>query len=245
MPETVLKLKRTELSQDNYKIATVVLEKGEPFYNISENKLYVGDGSKTLYELQYIGGNTVLPQTGVPTGESITGISIDGVPYQIANGGQGDTIYLESSTVQGKNIVKSIKKNQDATLYSPVPIIQNNQFTGIKIDTQQYNVLSTSTFNDGITIGTSGEIYKYYTINGQTVQKTVQAVSASTSSVSGAPTANSITIGTTVYNLPQGGGQGSTVTPIFQPVQNATPIYGVQIDNSNYQFSIDCGTLEE
>lgn len=50
-----IQILRTKLNNTDTKIANEVLLDGQPFYNKTSNKLYVGDGTKKISELNYVG----------------------------------------------------------------------------------------------------------------------------------------------------------------------------------------------
>ena len=50
-----IQILRTRLNNTDTKIANEVLLDGQPLYNKTSNKLYVGDGTKKISELKYIG----------------------------------------------------------------------------------------------------------------------------------------------------------------------------------------------
>lgn len=50
-----IQILRTKLNNTDTKIANEVLLDGQPFYNKTSNKLYVGDGTKKISELKYVG----------------------------------------------------------------------------------------------------------------------------------------------------------------------------------------------
>ena len=55
MNNKAIQILRTRLSNNDSKVSDIVLSEGQPFFNISTNKLYVGDGNKEISELKYIG----------------------------------------------------------------------------------------------------------------------------------------------------------------------------------------------
>lgn len=46
---------RTKLLNADDKVKDIVLNEGQPFFNITTNKLYVGDGTKKISDLKYVG----------------------------------------------------------------------------------------------------------------------------------------------------------------------------------------------
>lgn len=55
MNNKAIQILRTSLSNDDSKVRDIVLSEGQPFFNIGTNKLYVGNGTKKISELNYIG----------------------------------------------------------------------------------------------------------------------------------------------------------------------------------------------
>lgn len=46
---------RTKLNNTDDKVKDIVLSEGQPFFNITTNKLYVGDGTTIISDLKYVG----------------------------------------------------------------------------------------------------------------------------------------------------------------------------------------------
>lgn len=55
MSDNAIQILRTRLNNTNNKVKDVVLSEGQPFFNITTNELYVGDGTKKISELKYVG----------------------------------------------------------------------------------------------------------------------------------------------------------------------------------------------
>lgn len=55
MNNNAIHILRTKLNNADYKVKNIVLSEGQPFFNITTNKLYIGDGTKKISELKYIG----------------------------------------------------------------------------------------------------------------------------------------------------------------------------------------------
>lgn len=55
MSDNAIQILRTKLDNTNNKVKDIVLSEGQPFFNITTNKLYVGDGTKKIFELKYVG----------------------------------------------------------------------------------------------------------------------------------------------------------------------------------------------
>ena len=55
MNNDAIHILRTKLNNTDDKVKNIVLSEGQPFFNITTNKLYVGDGEKEISKLKYIG----------------------------------------------------------------------------------------------------------------------------------------------------------------------------------------------
>ena len=55
MNNKAIQILRTSLSNTNNKVKDEVLLDGQPFYNKTSNKLYIGDGSNPIFKLKYVG----------------------------------------------------------------------------------------------------------------------------------------------------------------------------------------------
>lgn len=55
MSDNAIQILRTKLDNTDNKVKDIVLSEGQPFFNITTNKLYVGDGTKKISELKYVG----------------------------------------------------------------------------------------------------------------------------------------------------------------------------------------------
>ena len=55
MNNNAIHILRTKLNNADNKVKNIVLSEGQPFFNITTNKLYVGDGTKKISELKYVG----------------------------------------------------------------------------------------------------------------------------------------------------------------------------------------------
>lgn len=55
MNNNAIHILRTKLKNADDKVKNIVLSEGQPFFNISTNKLYVGDGIKKISQLNYVG----------------------------------------------------------------------------------------------------------------------------------------------------------------------------------------------
>lgn len=55
MNNNSIQILRTKLDNTDTKVANEVLLDGQPFYNKTSNKIYVGDGVKKISELKYVG----------------------------------------------------------------------------------------------------------------------------------------------------------------------------------------------
>lgn len=55
MSDNAIQILRTKLDNTDNKVKDIVLSGGQPFFNITTNKLYVGDGNKEISKLKYVG----------------------------------------------------------------------------------------------------------------------------------------------------------------------------------------------
>lgn len=55
MNNNAIQILRTRLTNNDSKVKDIILSEGQPFFNITNNKLYVGDGIKKISELKYVG----------------------------------------------------------------------------------------------------------------------------------------------------------------------------------------------
>ena len=55
MNNNAIHILRTRLNNGDNRVKNIVLSEGQPFFNITTNKLYVGDGNKKISKLKYIG----------------------------------------------------------------------------------------------------------------------------------------------------------------------------------------------
>ena len=55
MNNQAIQILRTKLPNTDTKVKDITLSEGQPFFNIATNKLYVGDGTKKISELKYVG----------------------------------------------------------------------------------------------------------------------------------------------------------------------------------------------
>lgn len=55
MNNNAIQILRTRLTNNDSKVKDIILSEGQPFFNITNNKLYVGDGIKSISALKYVG----------------------------------------------------------------------------------------------------------------------------------------------------------------------------------------------
>ena len=98
MANTTIKLRRgSDLNQSN-----VVPADGEPVYDKANNKLYIGDGTKTLSQLNNIGGDVSVTLNGsATTNPSFYAPVLEGTSGQIlkSNGSNSAPTWVNQSTL--------------------------------------------------------------------------------------------------------------------------------------------------